>query len=70
MSATAGCAPGGDASGDGQVDLSDYSLLAQQWGLAGPEADFTGDAVVDLSDYSNLAQGWSRQMCAEVPGVE
>ena len=64
------CAPGGDASGDGQVDLSDYSLLAQQWGLAGPEADFTGDAVVDLSDYSNLAQGWSRQMCEEVPGVD
>ena len=64
------CAPGGDASGDGQVDLSDYSLLAQQWGLAGPDADFTGDAVVDLSDYSNLAQGWSRQMCEDVPGSE
>ena len=64
------CAPGGDASGDGQVDLSDYSLLAQQWGLAGPEADFTGDAVVDLSDYANLAQGWSRQMCSEVPAAE
>ena len=61
------CAPGGDASGDGQVDLSDYSLLAQQWGLAGPEADFTGDAVVDLSDYSNLAQSWSRQMCEDMP---
>ena len=64
------CAPGGDASGDGQVDLSDYSLLAQQWGLVGPEADFTGDAVVDLSDYSNLAQYWTRQMCGEVPGAE
>ena len=64
------CAPGGDASGDGQVDLSDYSLLAQQWGLAGPEADFTGDAVVDLSDYSNLAQSWSREMCSEVPAAE
>ena len=61
------CVPGGDASGDGQVDLSDYSLLAQQWGLAGPEADFTGDAVVDLSDYANLAQSWSRQMCVDVP---
>ena len=61
------CAPGGDASGDGQVDLSDYSLLAQQWGLAGPEADFTGDAVVDLSDYSNLAQYWTQQMCVDVP---
>ena len=57
------CVPGGDASGDGLVDLSDYSLLAQQWGLAGPEADFTGDAVVDLSDYANLAQGWSAR-CA------
>ena len=64
------CAPGGDASGDGQVDLSDYSLLAQQWGLAGPEADFTGDAVVDLSDYSNLAQYWTRQMCVDVPALE
>ena len=64
------CAPGGDASGDGQVDLSDYSLLAQQWGLSGPEADFTGDAVVDLSDYANLAQGWSREMCEGVPGID
>ena len=64
------CAPGGDASGDGLVDLSDYSLLAQQWGLTGPEADFTGDAVVDLSDYSNLAQYWTRQMCEDVPEAE
>jgi len=50
-----------DLSGDGQVDLSDFSLLRSAFGSTAPgaepfvlsdHADFNGDGTVDLSDFS------------------
>ena len=41
-----------DLTGDGQVNLSDYSVFRSNFGSADPDADFNGDGVVNLSDYS------------------
>jgi cytochrome c peroxidase len=50
-----------DLNGDGQVDLSDFSLLRSVFGSTAPgaepfvladHADFNGDGTVDLSDFS------------------
>lgn len=45
----------GDADGDGDTDLDDFSVLAVQFGTAGPGADLDGSGAVDLDDFSVLA---------------
>ncbi|MFC1890282.1 SBBP repeat-containing protein, partial [Thermodesulfobacteriota bacterium] len=59
--------PGGDASGDGNVNIFDYFSMGQQWGGAGPESDYTGDGAVNIFDYFVLGQNWGRGMCPDVP---
>lgn len=45
---------------DGKVDLSDLSMLAQNWQKSNSSGDATGDGKVDLSDLSILASNWQR----------
>lgn len=48
----------GDFNFDGEVDLSDLSILASKWLQPNTTADANGDAKTDLSDLSILASGW------------
>ncbi|MBK8026426.1 MAG: hypothetical protein IPK19_34825 [Chloroflexi bacterium] len=54
----------GDASGDNQVGIGDFSLLALAFGTARGEAgfddraDFNGDGAVNIADFSLLAANW------------
>jgi hypothetical protein len=41
-----------DFNGDGNVNLSDYSVFRSAFGKVNPDADFNGDGTVNLSDYS------------------
>ena len=53
----------GDASGDGAVDSTDLSILADQWGKnvsANTGADWNGDGIVDSTDLSILADAWGK----------
>lgn len=57
----------GDINGDSVVDLTDYSLLVQNFlksPLTNPKADFNGDGMVDLTDYSILV-GRFLKPCAQ-----
>ncbi|RMF79916.1 MAG: hypothetical protein D6744_08690 [Planctomycetota bacterium] len=49
-----GCACPGDVDGDGDVDLSDLSILLANFGEAGATGDLDGDGTVDLSDLAIL----------------
>jgi hypothetical protein len=60
----------GDADGDGRVDLNDFGLLKQSFGLAGNRAqgDFNGDRFVDLTDFGLLKQNFgAARPSADVP---
>ncbi|MEM6749731.1 MAG: dockerin type I domain-containing protein [Planctomycetota bacterium] len=63
----------GDANADGAVDLLDFDILAQNFGLAtagGASAgDFNGDGAVDLLDFDVLAQNFGAGSPATLPGV-
>jgi subtilisin family serine protease len=50
----------GDFNGSGKVDLSDLSILAQNWKTNSPNGDANGDGKVDLTDLSILAQNWNK----------
>lgn len=56
----AGCP--GDVTGDGQVDVSDFFALAQNFGTPSgatrEEGDLTGDGAVDISDFFELASNF------------
>jgi hypothetical protein len=47
----------GDLNGDNVVDLNDFTILAAEYGLSGPNliADLNLDGAVDLSDFSLFA---------------
>lgn len=44
----------GDFSGDGLVDVVDFSILATRWGLAGSQADINGDNLQSTADFTAL----------------
>ena len=49
----------GDANRDGQVNLADFNILAQNFGRQDrtfSQGDFNYDNKVDLADYNILAQ--------------
>lgn len=52
----------GDANGDGRVDGSDVTILADNWqvltGATRAMGDFNGDGAVDGSDVTILADNW------------
>jgi hypothetical protein len=60
----------GDANLDARVNLSDFNILAANFGASGADwlmADFTGDGLVNLADFNRLAANFG-QMAAG-PGV-
>jgi VCBS repeat-containing protein len=51
----------GDANGDGQVNQTDATILAQHWGQSASGAaqgDFNGDGVANAADASIMAANW------------
>ena len=57
----------GDATLDGQVDLTDLTVLAGNWQSTGKtfaDGDFNGDGNVDLTDLTILAGYWQTSMPA------
>ena len=53
----------GDANLDGQVDLTDLSILASSWQMAGrqlSQGNFNYSSLVDLTDLSLLASNWQK----------
>lgn len=64
----------GDANGDGKVDGSDVTILADNWqgnvSNGAASGDFNGDGIVDGSDVTILADNWQTgvfQMSTAVP---
>jgi FtsP/CotA-like multicopper oxidase with cupredoxin domain len=49
-----------DFNGDGNVNLSDYSVFRSGFGKVYPDADFNGDGNVNLSDYSIFRQSFGK----------
>jgi hypothetical protein len=52
---------GGDASGDGIVDITDLGILASNWQQSprnASQGDFNNDGVVDITDLGILASNW------------
>jgi len=55
---------GGDANGDGCVDLKDFVILKQNWGATNAtwsQGDFTGNGVVDMGDFVVLKQNFGHR---------
>lgn len=50
----------GDINVDGQVNITDLSILASHWGQSGgySQGDLNGDGVIDILDLSILASNW------------
>lgn len=49
-----------DFDGNSKVDLSDLSILAQNWGKNTSSGDTNGDGKIDLTDLSILAENWQK----------
>ena len=65
IDAVADVRPIGDADGDGDVDLSDLSLLCSAWLTDwqqtefNPAVDWVLDNRIDMADFQRFAWGWS-----------
>lgn len=64
--------PAGDANFDGLVDLSDFSLLKRDFGVAGPNVagDLNYDDVVNLVDFGILKENFGNAAEQAVVGAE
>jgi hypothetical protein len=47
-----------DISGDGKVNIIDFSIMLSQWGKSGT-ADINGDGAVGIADFSILIFNWT-----------
>lgn len=55
----------GDANLDGVVNISDFGILATNWGgtnLFFQDGDFNGDGAVDGNDFNSLAFNWGTNL--------
>jgi subtilase family serine protease len=53
----------GDANNDGSINLADFSILNNNWGLSNrtlAQGDFNGDGLVNLADFSILNNNWGK----------
>ena len=57
-----------DVNGDGEVNILDLTLVAQNFGQANPQADLNGDGTVDIFDLISVAQDLATLSLA--PGVD
>ncbi len=48
----------GDLNCDGNIDLTDFSILMYYWGTANAAADINEDGLVNLTDFSVLMYWW------------
>lgn len=63
----------GDATLDGQVDLTDLTVLASNWQQSGKtfaDGDSNGDGTVDLTDLTILASQWQTPAPAPAPASD
>jgi DNA-binding beta-propeller fold protein YncE len=63
---------GGDANRDGQVDLTDFGILKENFGTGASraEGDFNGDKSVDLTDFGILKENFGKGGALEAPVPE
>ena len=59
-----------DANGDGQIDLLDLTLVAQNLGQASSQADINNDGIVDILDLLAVAQNLGTSTTGLAPSVE
>ena len=59
-----------DANGDGQIDLLDLTLVAQNLGQASSQADINNDGTVDILDLLAVAQNLGTLTTGLAPSVE
>ena len=59
-----------DANGDGQIDLLDLTLVAQNLGQASSQADINNDGIVDILDLLPVAQNLGTSTTGLAPSVE
>ena len=59
-----------DANGDGQIDLLDLTLVAQNLGQASSQADINNDGIVDILDLLAVAQNLGTLTTGLAPSVE
>jgi acetyl esterase/lipase len=61
--------PFGDANRDGLVNLSDFNILAANFGQSGGwrQGDFNSDGMIDLGDFNLLAANFGTGSLAAVP---
>jgi len=45
-------------SGNGIVDIDDYTEVVLSWGTAGPDGDTDCDDDVDIDDFTNVVLNW------------
>jgi len=58
----------GDTTGDGEVNIDDYTAVILNWNTAGPDGDTDGDGDVDIDDYTNVILNWAA--CNDPPSLK
>ena len=54
--------PRTDFNGDGQLNLTDFILFAQNFGSSNPDFDLSGNGKVDLADFIIFVQNYIRPL--------
>ena len=54
-----------DANGDSVVDMLDFIIMSQEWGMTGENllSDCNGDNTVEFADYIILSTEWGESEC-------
>jgi hypothetical protein len=60
--------PGGDATGDGLIDIFDLAIVAAQYGTAETQADIDRSGRVDIMDLAIIASNYKLVGPATWPG--
>jgi hypothetical protein len=61
---------GGDANGDGLVNVGDLGIVAQNWGRTGlswSQGDFNDDTILNVGDLGVLAMAWGQSFSPSSP---
>ncbi len=58
-----------DVNGDGQINIFDLIVVAQNFGQSNPQADINSDGVVNIFDLIQVAQRLGESAAGVAPGV-